>query len=247
MDFELLLNGHDYRDIDESDSESEYDGPDLFEPPGSDSTLSSPYITPQRSPSPPPIEPLPSAPSGALRAILPGDKPPLIPPLKKSFHTVGARIQALTLLENGVIVDKITSKTGIAGSSIYRIRTKACSRGWAPHKILETWHIDDAPRPRRPPISTALVKFIVATVTKNSITRGWSCERIAAEISNTPGWQPVSVSTVYRALKQEGYGVFKKTVKPGLTSDQMKARLEWCYKYRKYDWKHMIFFDETSV
>ena len=100
MDFELLLNGHNYRDIDESDSESEYDGPDLFEPPNSDSTLSLPHITPQRSPSPLPIELLPSAPSStSLRAILPGDKPPPIPPLKKSFHTVGARIQALIYLK----------------------------------------------------------------------------------------------------------------------------------------------------
>jgi hypothetical protein len=46
MDFELLLNGHNYRDIDESDSESEYNGPDLFEPPDSDSMLFLPYITP---------------------------------------------------------------------------------------------------------------------------------------------------------------------------------------------------------
>jgi hypothetical protein len=69
-------------------------------------------------------------------------------------------------------------------------------------------------------------------MTKNSTTRGWSC---AAKVSNTPGWQPVSASTVYQALKQEGYGVFKRTVKPGLTTEQMKARLEWCYKYRRYN------------
>ena len=27
----------------------------------------------------------------------------------------------------------------------------------------------------------------------------------------------------------------------------MEARLQWCYKYRKYDWKHVIFSNETSV
>jgi hypothetical protein len=107
--------------------------------------------------------------------------------------------------------------------------------------------VDDAPHKGRPPISTALVKFIIETVTKNSTTRGWSCARIAAEVSSTPGWQPVSPSTVYRALTQEGYGVFKKTIKPGLTKEQMDARLEWCYKYRHYDWRHVIFSDETSV
>ena len=104
-----------------------------------------------------------------------------------------------------------------------------------------------APHTGRPPISTTLVKFIIQTMTKNSTTRGWSYERIATEVSNTPGWKSVSASTVYRALKQEGYSVFKKTVKPGLTTEQIEARLEWCYKYRHYNWKHVIFSDETSV
>jgi len=246
MDFELLINWYDYRDIDDSDSESEYDRPDLFESFKSDSLLSSPIITPQRSPSPSLlIEPLSLAPSRApLRPILSSDKPP---PPKKPYHTIGARIQALTLFENGIPIDEVIAKTGIALSIIYKIRAKACSRGWEPHKILETWHINNAPYKERPRISTALVKFIVAIVTKNSTTRGWSCERIAAEVSNTSGWQPVSASTVYRSLKQERYKVFKKTVKPGLTTDQMKAHLEWCYKYRKYNWKHVIFSDETSV
>jgi hypothetical protein len=48
-------------------------------------------------------------------------------------------------------------------------------------------------------------------------------------------------------LKQEGYRVFKRTVKPGLTLEQMEAHLQWCYKYRKYNWKHVIFSDETSI
>jgi hypothetical protein len=95
--------------------------------------------------------------------------------------------------------------------------------------------MDDASYKERPLISTTLVKFIIETVTKNSTTRGWSCARIAAEVLSTPGWQPVSLSTVYKALTQEGYSVFKKTIKPGLTKEQMDARLEWCYKYRHYD------------
>ena len=85
--------------------------------------------------------------------------------------------------------------------------------------------MDDSPILGRPPISTALVKFIIETVTKNSTIRGWSCARIAAEVSNSPGWQPVSASTVYKTLKQEGYGVYKRTVKPGLTTEQMERRL----------------------
>jgi hypothetical protein len=238
MDFRLILNRYDYRDVDDSDSESEYNRPDLSKP---NSPLPSPTgsSTPSQSLPPPPlIEPLPPT----TRAILPGDKPPPpaptpIPalPKKQTHHTLGARIQALTLWENGTLIPEVIAKTGVSRTALYNIRTKACLRGWAPHKVLETWHVDDAPHKGRPPLSTALVKFVVETMTKNSTTRAWSCARIAAEVSNTPGWQPVSASTVYRVLKQEGYGVYKKTVKPGLTKEQMEARLEWCYKYRRYN------------
>jgi hypothetical protein len=79
MDFRVILNRHDYRDIDESDSEEE-EGPDLFEPLDlDDSPLPSPVLTPQQAPSLI-IEPLPLAP---LRTILPGDKPPILAPEPK--------------------------------------------------------------------------------------------------------------------------------------------------------------------
>ena len=81
---------------------------------------------------------------------------------------------------------------------MYKLRAKAVLHGWDPDRgILETWHVDDAPHPRRPKTSTATALFIIETMTKNSTTRGWSCARIAAEVSNTPRRQPVSQSTVY--------------------------------------------------
>jgi hypothetical protein len=48
--------------------------------------------------------------------------------------------------------------------------------------------MDDTSYKGRPPLSTVFVKFVIKTMTKNSTTRAWSCIRIAAEISNTPGW-----------------------------------------------------------
>ena len=94
------INKHDYSDLEDQDSEPEFedDGPDLFEPLDLDSPLPSPIITPQRS-SPPLIEPSFPALTNT-RTILPSDQPS-IPPLislpapKKFHHTVGARIQAL--------------------------------------------------------------------------------------------------------------------------------------------------------
>ena len=85
---------------------------------------------------------------------------------------------------------------------------------------------------------------------KNSTTRGQSCARIANEVSKTLGWQPVSQRTVYRVLTESGYGVFKRTVKPGLTEEQKAARLQRCMIYKDQtikDWKKVIFSDETSV
>ncbi len=92
--------------------------------------------------------------------------------------------------------------------------------------------------------------FIIEVVTRNSTTRGWSCARIAQEVSGTPGRQPVSASIVYRVLKENGYSVFKRTVKPGLREEDKVACLKWCLEHEHWtleDWKNVIFSDKTSV
>jgi hypothetical protein len=68
-------------------------------------------------------------------------------------------------------------------------------------------------------------------------------------VTATPGWQPVSASTVYRVFIAEGYGVFKRTVKPGLKEADKQKRLDWCLEHRwtLEQWKNVIFSDETSV
>jgi hypothetical protein len=145
---------------------------------------------------------------------------------------------------------KVTEETGVSCASIYKLRTKAVSQGWREGDIVEPFHVDDALRSGRPKTSTATALFIIKVITKNSTTRGWSCARIAAEVSGTPGWQPVSQTTVWRVLSEAGYGVYKRTVKPGLTEEMKAARLAWCLKYRHWkleDWKNIVFSDETSV
>jgi Transposase. len=110
--------------------------------------------------------------------------------------------------------------------------------------------MDDAPQPSRPRTFIATTKFILKTMLKNLTTRSWSCNRIAMKVSRIPGWQPVSPSTIYQVLKEHGYRVYKRTVKPGLIEEQMKERLEWCLKYKDWtlkDWKNVIWTDETSV
>jgi hypothetical protein len=71
----------------------------------------------------------------------------------------------------------ITERTGVSKSSLCKLIVKALSRGWIPTSgpkdggVLETWHVDDAPRFGRPPVSTTTTKFIIETMTKHSTTR----------------------------------------------------------------------------
>jgi transposase len=121
--------------------------------------------------------------------------------------------------------NKIQSRTGVSRSSIYKLRTKAILHGWIPGNIIEPEHVDNTPCSGRPKTSTATALFIIETITKNSTTRGWLYTCIAAEVTETPGRQLVSASTVYRVLTENGYSIFKKTIKPGLTEEAKKAYL----------------------
>src|SRR6059058_316153 len=96
-------------------------------------------------------------------------------------HSIGAQIQAVTFLELNIPHFEITSRTGISKAQIYKLRDKAISRGWDPKVsgIVEIHHVEDAPRSGRPKISQGVIDLILKTVTKNSTTRGWSCNRIA--------------------------------------------------------------------
>jgi hypothetical protein len=230
--YSLIING-------ESNSSSD-SGPDNETPPnglGDDETSSD---------SRPPNLDLPTSSTSHL---------PKSKSIKGSHYcSIGTRMLALTRKRDGVEIPLITQETGMLRSAIFRLQEKAISRGWSSHstnkQVVEPYHVDDAPRTSKPKTSTATAEFILKTMLKNSTTRGWSCNRIASEVSGTPGWQPVSASTVYRVLKEHSYGVYKRTVKLGLTKEQMQERLKWCLEHKDWtleDWKNVIWTDETSV
>ena len=103
--------------------------------------------------------------------------------------------------------------------------------------IVQIEYIDNALRPRRPGIPQSMIDLIIKTITCNSTTRGWLCARIRQEIYNTLGITPnevLSISTIVWTLKKQGYGVYKRTVKPGLNKKQKDARYAWCLLYK--DW-----------
>jgi hypothetical protein len=149
---------------------------------------------------------------------------------------------------------KIIEDTGVKRSSIYDLRSKAVSLGWMPGTPVELKHVDDLLRSGRPRVSTYITAAILTVLTRNSTTRGYSCLRIAYEVSSyLPGKQFVSVSTVWRTLTAEGYGSYKRTVKPGLNKENKEKRLAWCIKHSLENgwdlekWKTVIWTDETSV
>jgi hypothetical protein len=128
------------------------------------------HLYPPRTTTPPPSEITDAQPP----------LPPSKPHVRQTRHTIGARIQALTLW---VVAEwpqwKVTAATGVSRSTLSKLRIKALSRGWTSKEkgeasILEEWHIDDKPCTGRPKISLALHNFIITTMTKNSTTRQWS-------------------------------------------------------------------------
>ena len=161
---------------------------------------------------------------------------------------------ALTRKKDGVLIHLITQELGMSKRAIYKVQEKAISRRQSPNpinkQVVELHHVDDAPRPSRPKTSITITEFILKTMLKNSTTRGWSCNRIVLEILGTLGWQLVSPFTIYCILKEHGYRVYKRTIKPGLTKKQIKEHLKQCLQYEYWtleDWKNIIWINETSV
>ncbi len=180
------------------------------------------------------FESLSESPSKSL-SELPSKSPSELPsesPSKLSTprpkHSIGARIQAVTFLELGIPHLVITAKTGISKSQVYRLREKAISRGWDPKVsgVVEVHHVEDGSRSGRPKTSQDVVDLVLKTVTQNSTTRGWSCNRIAYEVSQVPGISQVSGPTVWRVLREHRYFSYKRTVKPRLKIEDKEARLK---------------------
>jgi hypothetical protein len=62
-------------------------------------------------------------------------------------------------------------------------------------------------------------------VTKNLITRSWSCGSIAVKVATRLGVKKsLCAKSVYKVLKVKKYKSCKQTTKPGLTKEMKQAR-----------------------
>ena len=74
----------------------------------------------------------------------------------------------------------------------------------------------------KPLISTKAAKYIMQVVTKNFITRGYSCAKIAQEVKKLRG-HFIAPKIMYKILKDEGYLCYNLTIKLRLNKDIKKA------------------------
>ena len=148
-------------------------------------------------------------------------------PVRKE-HSIGARIRAITMLNDKVPMSRIIKVTGISRNRIYTLAATARERGWRQDTdmVIEVEHVQNASRSGRPSISPAAIASVLKVVTRNSTTRGFSYKTIGQEVERR-GFQ-VAPRTIWKVLTQAGYHQCKLTVKPGLTKENKLARLAWC-------------------
>ena len=69
------------------------------------------------------------------------------------------------------------------------------------------------------------------------------------DITNIIGL-PISETTVHHRQSEAGLGSYVAAQKPGLSAEQMDARLHWALRYKDWtieDWKKVIWSDESSL
>jgi hypothetical protein len=111
---------------------------------------------------------------------------------------------------------------------LYKIKEKALKRGYnfKVFKLLLNVYITDERKLGRPLILTLnIVKMIEDIVTRNSMTRSWSCNNIAVEVTTRLGIKKaICAKSVYKVLKAKKYKSCKQMTKLGLIKEMKAAR-----------------------
>ncbi|EFW19775.1 conserved hypothetical protein [Coccidioides posadasii str. Silveira] len=73
-------------------------------------------------------------------------------PPNNTFHSIAARIQALTLLGIGMPIKEVSARLNIPVNTLYVIRKRAKERGFDPQRslLVDISYVEDAPRSGSP-------------------------------------------------------------------------------------------------
>ena len=161
-------------------------------------------------------------------------------------HSVGDRIQALALIEEGIPIGQVVEVSNMLKASIYQLKKTARSRGYdptvSPH--IKEKYVADAPRTGRSKVtSTEDETRIVEHVQKSRQGRKSTCVELGHKFE-------VSAMIIHRILRANGLRKRKPSWKPGLTDAMKAARYEFAQRHENWlieDWKNVIWSDETSV
>ena len=146
----------------------------------------------------------------------------------------GKQQNVLSLLQKGCSVREIAKSLQVGKSSVQRLRKK---------------HFPDAKlsvgsRPRK--LTSAMERSCVTSVTRGRVSTAREATKQVHEVFGVQ----VSEVTVRRGLCRAGLQSHVKEKKPHLSSNNIRARLEFARKYQHWtidDWSHVIFSNETKI
>jgi len=103
--------------------------------------------------------------------------------------------------------------------------------------------VADKPRTGRPrKVTKELVKKVKKTMEGRHRR---SLRKVAAQLSASVA--RIAYTTVRHAAQQAGLKPYHKPKKPALTDAQRAVRLAFAKKYMAYDWRRVLFTDETTI
>jgi hypothetical protein len=148
-------------------------------------------------------------------------------PQSRSLH-LGQRLQALALAEENIAAKIVQTITEVSVRFISALKKKAREREYdsSVSRVLKLEYIEDASRSKR--------SFKVTSIVEAAILNNVQTDRHEREKTSTflKYEHEVSSNTILRVLKRNGFRSCKSTMKLELDAAMMKARLQFCLRYK---------------
>jgi transposase len=161
----------------------------------------------------------------------------MAPRKKRHEYTLQQRTQILLLKGQGLSMSKIAAQLGLTRTGVWD-----CWNRMRERQTVENKHRSGRPKEN---IESAIGHAKVDL----KLGRIASAKEILDSVRQDSG-VPVSLSTVKRRMKDEGYRAFRKVWKPKVSRAQRRTRLtrarEWL-RHGESFWRTVVFTDETQI